>query len=92
MITSPNQERCCEKQATKREHISDVDVCLAVAKYQKTLGDFPYQTLARQFSCSEKLAYSACERTADRGLIECGVSLRTGWLTETGKELIKPHL
>jgi hypothetical protein len=74
--------------ATKRSDISDLEVCKAVQKYQNTLGDFPYQTLAKKFSCNEKLAYSACERAYDNGLIEYGVSLRTGWLTDKGKELL----
>lgn len=73
----------------KRSDISDKEVCLAVAEYEKTRGDFPYETLAKKFNCDEKLAYKACERASDNGLIEYGVSLRTGWLTEKGKELIK---
>lgn len=72
----------------KRSDISDFEVCKAVQEYQDTMGDFPYQTLAKKFNCDEKVAYSACERACDRDLIEYGVSLRTGWLTEKGKELL----
>ena len=75
-------------KATKREHISDYEVCLAVQEYQNTMGDFPYEVLARKFDCSEKLAYSACERASDRSLIDYGVSLRTGWLTEEGEAIL----
>jgi len=38
--------------------------------------------------CPEKVIYAAMERTYDHGLIECGVSLRSGWLTEKGKEFL----
>lgn len=73
----------------KRGDITDKDVCEAVAEYQKTKGDFPYETLAKKFGCDEKLAYSACERAEENGLIEYGVSLRTGWLTDKGLTLLK---
>lgn len=43
---------------------------------------------AQKFNCDEKLAYSACERAERDDLIEYGVSLRTGWLTDKGKELL----
>lgn len=72
----------------KRRDISDYEVCKAVAEYQQTKGDFPYETLAEKFNCDEKLAFSACERAERNGLIDYGVSLRTGWLTEKGKSLL----
>ena len=74
----------------KRSDISDKEVCLAVARYwaNEQRGDYPYEDLAEKFGCDEKLAFSACERAVDHGLIEYGVSLRTGWLTEEGKALI----
>lgn len=72
----------------KRSDINDYEVCLAVAEYQRTRGDFPYEILAEKFDCDEKLSFAACERAAERGLIEYGVSLRTGWLTEKGEALL----
>lgn len=79
--------------ATKRSDITDRDVCEAVAAYQRDTAHspFPYQLLAERFQCDEKLAYSACERAADRDLIEYGVSLRTGWLTEKGLAALAPR-
>lgn len=74
----------------KRSDISDYEVCLAVEDFQKTMGNFPYEVLARKFNCDEKLAYSACKRAEENGLIEYGVSLRTGWLTEKGKQVLVP--
>lgn len=77
--------------ATKRSDITDRDVCEAVAAYQRepAHSPFPYELLAVRFRCDQKLAYKACERAADRDLIEYGVSLRTGWLTEKGNALLR---
>ncbi len=78
------------EKATKRSDISDFEVCKAVEEFQlhHLEGDFPYEFLAKKFGCDEKLAYSACKRACDNDLIEYGVSLRTGWLTEKGKSLL----
>lgn len=75
-------------KAKKRSDITDIDVCLAVEEYQKEKNLYPYELLADKFNCDEKLAYSACERAFNHDLIDYGVSLRTGWLTEKGKQLI----
>lgn len=50
---------------------------------------YPYETLVIETGQPEKVCYRAMERAADRDLIEYGVSLRTGWLTDKGKALIK---
>lgn len=75
----------------KRSDISDLEVCRAVAEYQKDIwkSPFPYEALAKKFNCDEKLAFSACERAYDNDLIEFGTSLRTGWLTEKGENLLR---
>jgi hypothetical protein len=39
-----------------------------------------------------KVCYRAMERACDRGLVEYGVSLHAGWLTEKGKELLAAPL
>lgn len=39
--------------------------------------------------CPEKVIYAAIERAVDRGLIEYGVSMRTGWPTEKGSALLR---
>ena len=74
----------------KRADISDYEVCKAVQTYKSFQGYFPYEILSAKFNCDEKLAYSACERAERNGLIEYGVSLRTGWLTEKGEQLLNP--
>lgn len=50
---------------------------------------YPYEALAAETGQPEKVCFRAMERAADRGLIEYGVSLRTGWLTEKGKQLAR---
>lgn len=81
-------------KTVQTKHISDLAVVRAVATYNATYAlstprmAFPYETLAEEFGCSQKVAYRACERACRHGLIEYGVSLRTGWLTEKGKELL----
>lgn len=40
-------------QATKRSHISDIEVCKAVLLFQEKRGDFPYEILAKKFNCDE---------------------------------------
>ena len=50
---------------------------------------FPYQVLEELTGQCEKVCFRAMERSQDRGFIECGVSLRTGWVTDSGKLLLK---
>lgn len=49
---------------------------------------FPYEVLSEMTGAPKKVAYAACERAHDNDLIDYGVSLRTGWLTDKGKALI----
>lgn len=51
---------------------------------------WPYEILAQWTGEPEKVCYRAIERASERGLIEYGVSLRTGWLSEKGKALLAP--
>ncbi len=51
---------------------------------------FAYDILCGVLGCPEKVAYAAMERAADRGFIEYGVSLRTGWITPKGEALFAP--
>lgn len=75
--------------------ISDKQVCEAYAEAERQRGpdwnrhyDFPYVILQRMTGQPEKVCYRAMERASDRGYIEYGVSLRTGWLTDKGRALI----
>lgn len=49
---------------------------------------FPYEALAAQTGQPERVCYRALERAERRGLIEYGVSLRTGWLTDKGRAVL----
>lgn len=76
-----------------RKDISDELVCLAYAEYLAMYRRggrslFPYEILAMWTGEPEKVCSSAMKRAFDRGYIEYGVSLRSGWLTEKGKALI----
>lgn len=72
------------------KRISDLDVVRAVAAYRRPRGSiYPYEAIAAELGCPEKVAYRACERACDNGLIEYGVSLRTGWLTDKGRALLE---
>ena len=51
---------------------------------------WPYELLAQRTGECEKVCYRAMERAYERDLIEYGTSLRSGWLTEKGKALLKP--
>lgn len=74
----------------QRKHISDLTVVEAVDAYSKAHdGPCPYEAIAAALGCPEAVAYAACERAHERDLIDYGVSLRTGWLTDKGKELLR---
>ena len=74
--------------ATK--HVTDLQVCAAYAEYNADpeRREWPYEILQRTTGQPEKVCYRAMERACDRDLIEYGVSLRTGWLTDAGKALL----
>lgn len=71
--------------------ITDSQVCLAFKQYSThgaREGKYPYHYLMEWTKECEKVCVRAMERAENRGYVDCGVSLRTGWLTEKGKELI----
>jgi len=81
----------------KRSDVSNVDVCAAYA-IARQLNCFPTAVLLAEFSDFnkeykegklrlleiEKVCYRAMERAESHGLIDYGVSLRSGWLTNKG--------
>jgi hypothetical protein len=76
--------------------ITDQMVCEAVERYHNFMvghnwnetTKFPYEDLSKRTGEPEKVCFRAVERAYNHGLIEYGVSLRTGWLTDKGKDLI----
>jgi len=59
---------------------------IAMAKTTRIV--WPSEFLAEWTGEPIKVCYAAVERAKKRGYIDCGVSLRSGWLTDKGKELI----
>jgi hypothetical protein len=74
------------RMATK--DISDLQV-VGAYHLSKISGDWPEDILMKATNESEKVCYYAMARAAKRGLIDYGVSLRSGWITEKGHQLIK---
>ena len=75
-----------------RKDVTDIMVLKAYKEFgQMDLPRYkwPYEILAEWTGEHEKVCYRAMERAHKRGLVEYGTSLRTGWLTEKGKELLK---
>lgn len=71
----------------KRRDITDEMVCRAYAD-KKALGTTAETLLMERTGAPLKVVYRAMERADDHGLIEWGVSLRTGWLTPKGIALL----
>lgn len=75
----------------KRSDITDAQVCEA---YRRWRAECPYGKTAEvhlmeMTGAPIKVAYAAMERASDRDLVNYGVSLRTGWLTEKGLALLE---
>lgn len=51
--------------------------------------EWPYTILQRMTGQPFKVCYRAMERAENRRLIDCGVSLRTGFLTAEGKAYLR---
>lgn len=71
-----------------RKDITDYQVCRAYAIWKQT-GIFPDELLQEWTNQPKKICYAAIQRVESHGLIDCGVSLRSGWLTAKGLELLK---
>lgn len=69
--------------------ISDRQVCEAYAVYmQDRSRNSPERYLMATTGQPEKICWCAMERAHRRRLIDYGVSLRAGWLTDKGKKLL----
>lgn len=74
--------------AVARKDVTDFHVVKAYSEYRERGFMFVYEYLSVMTGEPQKVCYRAMERAADHGLIEYGVSLRTGWLTDKGKQLL----
>lgn len=71
------------------KHITDRQVVEAQARWQSNQeGPWAYEILALETGQPEKVCFRCMQRAEDRGFLESGVSLRTAWITETGKSLL----
>lgn len=52
----------------------------------------PWKIIMEETGAPEKVVYSAMEREEKRGYLECGVSLRTAWLTDEGMTMLSQLL
>ena len=76
-----------------RKDVPDRLVCLAYLEYRGMYlrgenAKWPYEFLSKWTGEPNKVCYRAMERACDRGYIEYGVSLRSGWVTKKGLELV----
>ena len=81
-----------------RKHVTDHQVCLAywccqdietrLHSGKTVVAPWPEELLSTWTKQPQKVCYRAMERAHRRGLIAYGVSLRAGWLTQTGNALI----
>jgi hypothetical protein len=68
--------------------ITDRQVVEAYRDRERGVDPWPYELLAAKTREPEKVCYRACERAERRGLLEYGTSLRSGWITEAGRDLL----
>ena len=69
----------------KRSDISQEQVLRAFALPYLAGANRRDEVLMRETGAPEKVVWAAMVREEDRGLIDCGVNLRGGWLTEEGR-------
>jgi hypothetical protein len=74
--------------------ISDVQVLIAIIKSrsEKPRNRWPYEILQEETGECFKVCWRALERVSKRDYVDYGVSLRTCWLTDKGKEFLKQEL
>lgn len=75
-----------------RKNISDLQVCRAYEASKPFDDKWPYEYLQKWTGEPEKVCYRAMERAHDRGFISYGTSLRSGWLTAKGQQILAEKL
>lgn len=71
-----------------RKHVPDLMVCKAYLIAATMKRRWPTDILVDMSGECPKVCYRAMERAARHGLIKWGNSLRSGWLTQAGRELV----
>ncbi len=70
--------------------ISDAQVCRAYHLWiEEGRNRWPYEYLMEWTGEPLKVCERAMERAVDRDLVEYGVTMRSGWLTSKGRELLE---
>lgn len=79
----------------KTSDISDIAVCMAAAEYNHRRlepNTFLTTVLKERFSTAPiKVIFSAIMRSNRKRYLDYGVSARTSWLTDKGKELLRHY-
>lgn len=70
--------------------VSDLQVVQAYSMPNHAGSMYPHERLAQETGESLKVCWRACQRAAERGYIDHGVTLRAGWVTAKGRELLCP--
>ena len=83
------------KSYVQRKRVSDLDVLLAYIESReytdKNIWIYPYDILQEKHGCCFKVAYRAMERACDRGLIDWGITLRSGFIITEGYDLLEKN-
>lgn len=73
----------------RRSDISDLMVCAAYDRGDELGVLFADEKLAIMTGAPQKVVEAAIVRAVDRGLVEYGVTMRSGWLTAEGARLLR---
>ena len=75
----------------KEKQLKDIPIKEILEQQQKWWNNkslpYTYEVLGKKYG-SEKLVYRKMEQLCEKEYLECGVSVRTAWLTEKGKKLL----
>ncbi|MBD8056909.1 hypothetical protein ICV35_25005 [Rhodococcus ruber] len=81
-----------KRKSIQTKHLSDTLVCLAYALSKRAEDHDHYVSptlfLMRNTGSPVKVVWAAMERAVDRGYIDYGVAMQSGWLTDEGWALI----
>lgn len=69
--------------------ISDLLVCKAYRKGEGLSNGYVDEILMAETGEVQKVCLSAMSRACGRGLVDYGISLRSGFLTKEGRELLE---
>jgi hypothetical protein len=86
-IARPSCSTPEERVSVKASDIPDGEILQLIDQHTRFGGAFAYEVLIAA-GYPEKVVYAKYEKLSRRGLIDWGVSMRTGWLTDKGKALL----